>query len=166
MPTSPIARPGQARPASTAATARHCSTIFSLPARAAEKSRPAFSISARIAVTMSSRTTTTTAIQGAIADPAAASSVNEPQTSTLSTSGSKIRPSRLTWPNRRAHQPSTQSVDAATANSQNAGTYAPRSIATNSTIESTSRAKESRFGTVRMRSLATAQPSAGTPARS
>ncbi len=86
-----------------------------MPSCLAEKSPPCPSTIPRKLVTSSSRPTTNVAIQGRsglFGKPARA--IMAPQMMILSTKGSSIRPSFVTWLYRRAHQPSTQSVLAAT----------------------------------------------------
>ena len=123
---------------------------------------------------MSSRTTTTTAIQAAIADPfpRSANRINAPQTITLSTSGSKILPNRVICPNRLAHQPSIQSVDAATRKSSVAPTKRRCSISTNNPNARSSLSADSVLGTFQTWDDSTdgcmegRYSPAGTPARS
>src|SRR6185369_2061269 len=68
----------------------------------------------------------------------------------LSTNGSKIRPSFVTWLYFLAHQPSIQSVEAAMTNTIIAATKCPSGISTNTTIDSTNRAIVNTLGTLRI----------------
>ena len=92
-------------------TAAHCSVILILPLQMAEKSRPCCSRNARRLVTNISRPKTIKAIQAVTPDSGFATrNKNAPQMMILSANGSRIRPSVVTKPYRRAMKPSSASV--------------------------------------------------------
>src|SRR5436190_12054136 len=76
--------------------------------------------------------------------------MNAPQMMILSTNGSIIRPSLVTWLNLRAHQPSIQSVAAAIVKTIIAAKKWPRGMRMNTTIDSTKRLAVMTLGTLRI----------------
>src|SRR5437588_7241465 len=73
--------------------------------------------------------------------------MNVPQTRILSASGSRFRPTSVSGPYLRAHQPSSQSVAVATRNTISPASHHSRTMHTNSTTANGIRANDNRFGT-------------------
>src|SRR5262245_22612307 len=72
--------------------------------------------------------------------------MNAPQTSTLSANGSRLRPTRVSGPYFRAHQPSSQSVAVAMRNTIRPASHHSCTMHANNTTASGMRANESKFG--------------------
>lgn len=133
----------------------HCKTIFSFPETPAEKSCPRRSSSLRIAVTTSSLTTTTTAIQETIAESISpredANRIIAPHTTTLSSNGSSTRPTAVTWLNFLAHHPSSTSLSEIITKREHAVRCHCNAIAVKRTGDNNSRTKEIPLGTFTIR---------------
>src|SRR5581483_5614186 len=73
--------------------------------------------------------------------------MNAPHTRTLSAIGSRLRPTSVCGPYRRAHHPSSQSVAVARRKTASPAAHASATTQANSTAASGMRANDSRFGT-------------------
>src|SRR4051794_13188716 len=90
--------------------------------------------------------------------------MNAPHTRTLSVSVSRLRPTSVSGPYLRAHQPSIQSVAAATTKTISPASQAALTMHANSTTASGIRDADSTFGTLTSDSAGRARPAGAVTA--